>query len=148
MDINTLIVLAGTMVEILSSAKFDTKETRTNHIKALSNFLGSIADCLIQIKTELAHNKVPTFAGNKLKQAIADYEGVIKKAPLNKQVKAKLLKTKVEIQRCLTVGQAEDEILRGHILRAPENNKEAVLLDMERTAAKLQGIAEALPISS
>jgi hypothetical protein len=148
MEINTLIVLAGTMVKILSSAKFDTKETRTNHINALSNFLGSIAECLIQIKTELARNRVPTFAGNKLKQALADYEGVIKKAPLHKQVKTKLLETKAEIQRCLTSGEVQDKILRGYILRAPENNKEAVLLDIERTAAKLQGIAEALPISS
>lgn len=146
-DANLLMALVATLVEIVRTAKFD-KESRTMHLKALSDFLGSVAECLIMMKTDLAQNKVPTFAGNKLNQVIAHYEDIIAKAPLDKQLRISLLETKAKIERCLTDGEALDDIIRGHILYAPKNDREAVLLEMERTAAKIQGIVAALPVSS
>jgi len=98
------------------------------------------------MKTSLSKNKIPTAAGNKLKKVLKSYGSIIDSVPLDDKTKKAILSQTQEIELCLTAGQVEDDILRGHILRSAQSKKEEVLLGMERAAARLRGQADVLKV--
>jgi hypothetical protein len=141
-----LVGLVGVLVGHFLTAHFKSKELRSGQIKALAAFLDSIAASLMEIKTSLSKDVIPTGAGNKLKKVLKNYRDIIDSAPLDDKTKSAILFQKQEIERCLTAGQIEDDILRGKIIRSARIKKEEVLLDMERAAARLQGQADVLKV--
>ena len=134
-----LIGLLGPLVGAYLTAHFKGREVLVEQIRAWAEFFETMAACLGGMRDELAKKKIPTKHGNRLKQALADYEDTINATGLSKATKKKLLGFKSQIEHCLTQGQAEDDILRGKILRAPALQRKKLLAELDRISARLLG---------
>lgn len=139
-----LIALVGVLLGHLLTAHFRAKEQKAAQLNALASFLDSIASCLEEMQKELASHRVPTAAGNRLKVQIREYEQILDESGIDERSRGALAVVLMEISRCLVQGQAEDNILRGHILRRNDKDRTDLLADLLRTGAKLRGEAETI----
>jgi hypothetical protein len=139
-----LITLVGALVGHLVTVHFKTKERRAAQLKALAGFLDSIAECLEEMQKDLSSYIVPTAAGNRVKTLIREYEQVIDGSGINERTRAALGGVLLNVRRCLVEGKAEDDILRGYVLRSGEKERADLLAELLRTAANLRGEAEAI----
>ncbi len=93
-----LIALLGAVVGHVVTARFANKEQRRKEILALASFIETVSELLSGMHQKLSNNEVPTTEGNRLKQVLNGFAGVIAKSRIGRKNREelKLLLPKLE----------------------------------------------------
>jgi len=136
-----LIGLLGPLVSAYITARFQGKEQRNKEISALADFLDSLSGLLLGMHEKLSNGNVPTYEGNRLKRLLRDYKQTIANSKVGKTKRKELDDVLPELETLLTTAEFEDEVLRGSIIRYDPAPRERLLLELQRSAARLGGMS-------
>jgi hypothetical protein len=145
-----LIGLLGALIGAYVTANYAEQSNHRSQLGALADFLEAIADCLERMEKSLRNDVVPTDDGHRLEQIVHDFASAVRGAPLDSEWKKKTESLRSQLQQHLHDGEIIDDIIRGHVLRAPSDAKERMLHSMAVTCCvpqifylpSLQGFAQ------
>jgi hypothetical protein len=143
-----LIGLLGSLVNVFMSARFQAKEQRRKEISALAEFLESLAQLLLGMQEKLSKSTVPTYEGNRLKELLQNYKETIARSKVTKAKRKELEGMLPRLETLLTTAEFEDKVLRGSIIRYDPEPRERLLLELQRSAARLGGMSTVLKASA
>ena len=108
----------------------------------LADFLETISDYLTQMHGKLAHDEVPTQAGDRLKRALDEYESVLSESTLPSEKKTQLVSLYGNVRSVLSEAQFQDDVLKGGALGSPRSD--GLLAELQRVSGRILGMSDAL----
>ena len=122
------------LVGAFLSAKYERGKALRKEMSKLADFLERIADCLAQIHGKLAHDEVPTQAGNRLKRVLDEYASVLSESDLTSEKKTELVSIYSNVRRVLSEAEFKDD----------ESPGDGRLAELQRVSGRILGMSDAL----
>ena len=130
------------LVGAFLSAKYERGKALRAEMSKLADFLERIADCLARIHGKLAHDEVPTQAGNRLKEVLDEYESVLSESNLPSEKKTELVSLYGDVRRVLSEAQFQEDVLEGGALGS--RRSDGLLAELQRVSGRILGMGDAL----